>query len=358
MHLLIGSEIYQRTPNEDGTYSYPTSDRPEVSFSVKIVPGYNEVIATELNGFNPDEYEKKPIKYITCWGDSLTAIGGWTDRLHTLTGLPVYNGGTGGENARTIVARQGADAMCIDNLTIPADTTPVTIASRSTDNGIKTVEGNTVTPLLQGGSHVNPCKLGDTIGTLKWTGSNYADQTGVWTFTRAEAGTSITIDRPTVLRTDFDMNKNTPYLMIIFIGQNGGYTDDEDLVRQHRLMIEHANAKHVIVLGLSSGSASYRANYEARMKKEFGRYFISLREYLAHPIKDSSNNIISCYGLADQELEPGSKVINGTTYIALDEIATGTVPHQILADGVHYTDGTKTVIANLIYKRCKELNIF
>jgi hypothetical protein len=146
--------------------------------------------------------------------------------------------------------------------------------------------------------------------------------------------------------------------MIIFIGQNGGYNDEEDLVRQHRLMIEHANAKHVIVLGLSSGSASTRASYEARMKKEFGRYFISLREYLAHSIKDSSNNIISCYGLDDQGLKPGSKEYGGQTYVALNEIATGTVPHQILADGVHYTDGTKTVIANLIYKRCKELNIF
>ena len=94
------------------------------------------------------------------------------------------------------------------------------------------------------------------------------------------------------------------------------------------------------------------------MKKEFGRYFISLREYLAHPIKNSSGEIISCYGLADQGLEPGSKEYNGTTYVALDEIATGTVPHQILADSVHYTLGTKTVIGNMLYKRCKELNIF
>ena len=95
------------------------------------------------------------------------------------------------------------------------------------------------------------------------------------------------------------------------------------------------------------------------MKKEFGRYFISLREYLAHPIYGTDGNtIVSCYGLADQGLEPGSKEYNGVTYNALDEIATGTVPHQILQDSVHYTAGTKDVIGNMLYKKCCELNIF
>ena len=358
IYFQITSEISVITPNEDGTFSFPDSDRDIISFNVKIRTGESEVIATSLVGFNQNDYEKKPVKYITCWGDSLTAMGGWTNKLQELSGIPVYNGGTGGESCGEIVARQGANAMVVNNLTIPANTTPVTIASRQTDGGIKTTEGFKVMPLLQGGAHVNPCKIGDILGTLKWTGASYADQTGTWTFTRAEAGKAITIDRPTVLRTDFDMNRNAPYLMIIFIGQNGGYSSIDDLIRQHRIMIEHANAKHFIVLGLSSGSASDRSDYETKMKKEFGRYFISLREYLAYPIRDSANNIVSCYGLADQGLEPGSKEYNGKLYVALDEIATGIVPHQILMDTVHYTEGTRNVIANLIYKRCKELNIF
>lgn len=318
----------------------------------------NETIVIGGDGGFTDPNEK--IKYITCWGDSLTAGGGWTTTLSNLAEMPIYNGGTGGESARTIVARQGADIMMVNNITIPADTTPVTIASRSTDSGISTELGYKVTPLLQGGSHVNPCKIGNIVGTLAWTGTNYADTNGTWTFTRKEAGEAVTINRPTAIRTDFDMNKNNPYLMIIYIGQNGGYTDLDDLVRQHKLMIQHASADHVIILGLSSGTAANRKDYEDRMKKEFGRYFISLREYLAHPIYggEDGNTIVSCYGLADQNLEPGSKEYNGTTYNALEEIATGTVPHQILQDSVHYTTGTKTVIGNMIYKKCKELNIF
>ena len=142
------------------------------------------------------------------------------------------------------------------------------------------------------------------------------------------------------------------------MGQNGGYADLDDLVRQHRLMIEHAQAKHVIVLGLSSGTAAQRKDYEDRMKKEFGRYFISLRQYLSHPIYDvDGETIISCYGMADQdvEIDPNYSHSGKTT---VQEISEGKVPHQILADEVHYTSGTKGVIGDLIYTRCCELNIF
>ena len=33
-----------------------------------------------------------------------------------------------------------------------------------------TAEGNKVTPLLQGGAHVNPVDIGGILGTLRWTG--------------------------------------------------------------------------------------------------------------------------------------------------------------------------------------------
>lgn len=178
-------------------------------------------------------------------------------------------------------------------------------------------------------------------------------------FKRSEAGTAVIMDRPTILRTNYDMNKNNPYLMVILIGQNGGWSTFDELVRQHRLMIDHDNAEHVIILGLSSGNASGRAEYETRMKQEFGRYFISLREYLSTPIYENGE-IISCYGIEDQNAEIDMNYIspNADNLTVKQEIEQGIVPHAILADGVHYTSGTKTVIGDLIYKRCKELNIF
>lgn len=318
-----------------------------------------ENITSKLdNIINNPEYKPE----IVCWGDSLTAGGGWTTKLQELSGLTVYNGGTGGEGATTIVARQGADVIMLNDVTIPGDGTEVDLFTITNNVGTKptTFEGNIVTPLLQGGSHFNPCYVDKIPCTMRWDGVGHPTYTGSWKIKRNEIGDDIVIDRPTALVTNFDAIHNNPYLMIIYIGQNGwGSSDVNDLIRQHRLMIEHAHAKHVIVLGLSSGTAAQRKPYEDAMKKEFGRYFISLREYLAHPIYDTDGETIkSCYGLADQNLEPGSKEYNDVVYNALEEIAVGTVPHQILADSVHYTAGTKEVIGKLIYKRCQELNIF
>lgn len=286
-------------------------------------------------GWLTDRHQKVE-EYITCWGDSLTAQAGWTTKLQELSGMTVYNAGTGGENVRTITARQGADVITVDGITIPAGVEPVTLATYSAP--LKTAFGHNATPLLQGGAHVNPVKLGNVEGTLKWTGSSYSDTSGTWTFTRSVAGEAVSINRPTALTTAYDREKNAPHLMVIFMGQNKGYNSDEELVDLHRLMIDHAKAKHVIVLGLSSGSAASRADYETAMRKAFGRYFISLREYLSQ------------YGLADAGLTPTTADTS-----AMDR---GEVPPQLLADAVHYTAATKTVIGNLIYKRCCELGIF
>ena len=209
--------------------------------------------------FDPNDYVLDESRYITCWGDSLTAQSGWTDVLASLSGLPVYNGGCGGENCEAIMARQGADVIMFNNITIPAESEAITLATN--DIGFKTELGKTIKIMHLNSNGINPCKIGDVKGTLKFIGE-WADTKSYWTFTRTESGKRVDITRPTSMRTDFDINKNSPHLMVIFMGQNGGYNaDNAELVRMHRLMIEHAKAKHVIVLGLSSGTASSRADY-------------------------------------------------------------------------------------------------
>ena len=289
-----------------------------------------------------DKILGKEDKYVVCWGDSLTAQGGWTSTLQTLSGMTVYNAGTGGENSNCIMARQGADVMIVNNITIPAEKTPIVLARRGSGESIRTQFGRNVMPLLQGGSsHVNPVKIGDIEGTLAWTGSSYSDTTGTWTFTRKEAGDAVTINRPTAMTTAYDREKNSPWLMVIFMGQNDGITTGTSvtsLLQKHKQMINHAKADNVVVLGLSSGTAESRAEYEEAFRNEFGRYFISLREYL------------SAYGLDDAGLTPTAE-----DTAAMNE---GRVPPQLLSDAVHYTSACRTVIGNMLYKKCKELNIF
>ena len=102
-------------------------------------------------------------------------------------------------------------------------------------------------------------------------------------------------------------------------------------------MIAHAKARNVLILGMHSGSAESRAEYEAAMTKEFGRHFISLRQYLVN------------YGLQDA----------GMTATEEDTaaLATGTVPPQLLSDGVHYKTEVRTIIGNMLYEKICELNM-
>lgn len=323
--------------NPNGVYDSCDWDIRITFIPKKGMPVVATDLTSDLKTSLVEELKRGSESYITCWGDSLTAGGGWTSTLESLSGLKVYNGGTGGENSRTIMARQGGDVMIVNNITIPANTNPITIATRSGDGGISTYFGHKVTPLLQGGAHVNPCYIGDVKGTLRWTGSAHNDMNGTWTFTRAEAGKEVVINRPTAIRTDFDINRNSPKIMILFIGQNGGYDNFEHLIQQHRLMIEHSNCEYFIVLGLSSGTANQRAEYENAMRKEFGRRFISLREYLSQ------------YGLDDAGITP--------TEQDLSMMAQGQTPQSLLTDSVHYNSACKTVIGNMIYRKIKELNM-
>ena len=59
--------------------------------------------------------------------------------------------------------------------------------------------------------------------------------------------------------------------------------------------------------------------------------------------------VISCYGLDDAGLDP--------TDADIERIKLGQVPQTLLADSVHYTAATKTVIGTMLYKKMIELGI-
>ena len=184
-------------------------------------------LAKESGLLNPVNYaldagmvNGKPIsdyvggQYITCWGDSLTAQGGWTTLLGTLSGRAVYNCGVGGESSPVIMARQGGDVMMLltndnPNIVIPGTTTAVELRSGS----LRTFFGKNVMPLLQGGGNVNPVTLAGIKGTLSLSAGKYY-------FSRSEAGEAKAIDRDARIITKGDSEYNNPYLMIIYMGQN------------------------------------------------------------------------------------------------------------------------------------------
>ncbi|GEM_PF-7107198 len=339
LYLLLGS--YNPSPNY---YDDKIWDFDVIFYGINN----NIVIASDID---PDLLPKLTAfkDEIVAIGDSLTAIGGWTDTLSSLSGLPIFNGGTGGENVRTIVARAGADVMTVENVTIPNDLTEVKVADYA---GFTTQFGYKATPLRQGGyDHINPISINGLKGTLRFTGTAWNDTSGVYMFKRSIIGDALTITRTTPMTTNLDRVHNNPYLLIVFMGQNGGFTDDNDLVRMHRLMLEHSKSKYQLILGMHTGTASSRASYEQAMLTAFGRKFFSLRQYLAHPVYESDGTTIkTCWGLQDVGLTP--------TADDLAKIAVGQVPLPLMVDGTHYTDATKTAIGNAIYSYLVGLSIF
>lgn len=353
-----------------GITQFDADTRTGMSFEYKLrfYEKGNEYncIATDIrNDKIPDLKKKldvasKSSLEIVGYGDSLTANGGWTTAIAEKSGIEFHNAGTGGESVNTIIARQGADPMVVNNITIPADTTPVVVGRMST-GGIKTASGLTATPLLQGGSsHINPCYIGDIEGTLAWTGSAWNDQTGTWTFTRSVAGNAIKIDRPTKIKAAYDAQYNNKrnVLLTVFMGYNGWKNANgdwwklDDLLKYHKMLISNTECKDFVVIGFHKARGTFDMDvYENMFENEFGRRFISLRQYLAHPIyAEDGVTVISSYGLMDAGLD--------ATETDITDIKAGNCPSSLLADGTHFNNAGKAVVGNYIYSRMKELNMF
>lgn len=286
--------------------------------------------------------------YITCWGDSLTQQGGWTDIISERSGYPVFNSGIGGETAFTIMGRQGADTIIVNNITIPSDTTPIVIGTYES-GGLDTICGNKALPLANSNTEcMNPCSIGGILGNVKWTGSSPTDEKGTWTFTRLKSGDKLNIDRPTGIITNY--SKYNKGITIIWIGTNGGYGTESNLININRLMIEHSGCENrYVVLGVCNNTAAALKGYEDKLVAEFGDHFINIRKYLSTPVYDS-NNIVSSYGLLDADLNMTEQDKN--------DIQNGRIPSSLRSDSTHFNEHGKLVIGKYIYKRMNELGIF
>lgn len=284
-----------------------------------------------------NERIKESLPSITCWGDSLTyGAGGhgttYPKVLAKLTGLKVYNMGVGGENTITIACRQGARRMMVNNITIPATTDKVQVGSY---NDFYDNDGNVIAPLLQGDSGINTCSIKGVTGVLSIERDGEDDSTVKYYFKRNKSGEGVVISEPTPIITEASISRRDD-ITIIFIGQNGGYKNIDDLVVQQRKMIEYAGHDRFIILGLTTSSADHRRELEERMINEYGDKYINLREYL------------STEGINEAGLK--------ATDVDLDMMNRGIVPNSLLYDEVHGNKYFYKLIGKQVYKKIIELN--
>ena len=294
-------------------------------------------LQSEVNGLQKYIGNQNIVDY---WGDSLTygnQDGTGITRATVLKGLlgdnwTVNNYGSGGETSNTVACRQGGlHLVAQPNFVIPETKTAVSInIVDSEGNSVNLRSSITDSTILDS---VNPVEINGVKGNLG-QGSTFG--VSPYTFIRLETGDSVEVNRPTRIITKAmkELN-NSNNVMIIWVGQNGGYNSDvNELIYQINQMIKLNKTKKYLIIGLTTAN---KTSINDALKKEFGVKFIDARDYL---IK---------YGLDDANIT--------ATQEDLDNIGNNLVPKSLLTDGdtVHFNHYGYTIIANLEYKRGKEL---
>lgn len=313
-------------------------------------------------------------KQIVCWGDSLTAphtgkgIKGKVKRIVKDADYPEYlgemlgdeyeiiNGGVGGENTLTIMARQGAYPMKLAHDVVIFKSDEIKFKTFIGNNDvpafISSYNGKHVTPLLQCGwdedspAQINPCTINDKNFQIS-SEAKFWKEEGKYKFeynylidADDEWMASDTIKAGSIVNTYAMKNLRNKYANVFFIGQNGGFADAADLIRQLNAMIKYSKSKRYIVISFHKPNGvmktiSRMKEMEDSLNQSFGQHYINLREYMVNK------------GLTDAGLEP--------TQEDKDSIAKGQVPPQMMTDGCHFTTKGYEEIAKLVFDKIKEL---
>lgn len=268
--------------------------------------------------------DKYPI-VINCDGDSLTqGIGGtpYPTILQKLLGdkYKVVNRGVGGETAATIAARIGAVPMYInEEITLPVDTTEVPI----TELKSKVNEEELVVKPI---GSVNPIEICGVSCNLNIKSSNS------WTISRRSKGTRELVCPSGSLIFTNQMKIHSD-IAIIFIGQNGGFSNTNNMDTWSEIIrkiadFEQCNQRFINVI-----SHGFTYNDHAKhFYEDFGAKTIMLYEYFENR---SINDAI------DLEL------------ITEEEAQDKTWKDLFLVDSIHCNTIGYTLIAHQIYNRIK-----
>lgn len=279
---------------------------------------------------------------IILWGDSMTApASGYGDIFAPITSKVVRNAGVGGESSIGVCARQGAIPFMLlpDGNVIPASGgVPVTI-----------VEPVSTYPMLQGDGIPDGIVVGTLAGvegtlSLAKVGEPWAHDAGdVYTFTRTVNGDAVSVPRATPFITNFSELRRKD-IAVIWIGRNN-LTAKDRIIADIKAMVKHMSASNprFIIMGVTTAKREVTAstNYVAiralndALYLEYGKRFIDVHTHL------------TTYGLLDAG-------IPATTADTAD-ISLGVVPISLRVDTVHLNTAGKTVVANLVAERLKEL---
>ena len=285
-------------------------------------------------------------KDVVCYGDSLSSST-YPNILQTLLGYDysVTSRGVGGENLLTILGREGGIPFYVENVVIPATTTPVILGNLAGGSGIKSLYNDTARkPLLQNTANagINPCYIEDIKCNIEWTGSSYSDPLGNWTLTRLETGIAKTTREKALITTDNMSRFKDAHCSIFMVGTNDGVLDEAEYIIQiEKALSVIVDRKFIVITSHASNSTVTLINL---MTKKYGLQYIDLRTYF---------NSFAIYDAVDKGYLVGSY----PTAADLVAMGLGNAPPSLLADTIHFNIEGYKLFGDLIYQKMIELGM-
>lgn len=299
-------------------------------------------------------------KNIVCWGDSLTAPSGGVSLDSNDDSYPsclykmlkgnygVVNVGVGGEDTKTIMGRQGsAPFLLAHDIIFDKRISKIIIGAEDNPPFISSIDSSYVYPLLQGGQFVNPIEIQGRFYKLSCESKvsvyeNKRHRHITYSLERLDnIESEDTLRTYSTITTEAMRSLRGQYANVFFIGENDGFSDANDLIRQINLMISYSNCQRYVVVSfhqtnMTVPTIEMMTAMEESLSKEFGTHFLNLRKAL---IKD---------GISYSGLRPSSE--DSTA------IEKGKVPPSLLKeDRIHFTKSTKKFVADLVFKKMKDL---
>lgn len=276
---------------------------------------------------------------VVCWGDSLTCGlgGGGMSYPAALAGIyaasgrnvDVVNLGACGDNSISIAAKSGGiPCLLRSDVVIPGDCIPVPVS-------LCTPDGRQIDMSRFDDIGVNGCVLAGVPGVLTNVVRGTEGAMAQYTFTRAVAGAPVVAAAGTPLATWASMNYKN-YASVIFIGNNGGFTDYNDLIAQQNAIAASRSGKKYIVVGITLNNAVPDfATYDAVMAQTYGSRYLNFRQYVA-------SIDLTAYGI----------VPSAADYSLM---AQGQLPLCIKSDANHLNSIGYQILAQAVYQKLSAL---
>ena len=380
-----GEAISILSPSVEGYYTRDVYVMETVNSENNVFNVVYKLIPSNIDADTVDKY----LSDVVAWGDSITAGafnyevtsanqygidlealgssangGSYVTVLKNLLIDRIYSGinvtglGVGGEATSSIASRADTETYYLylnGAVTISSGAVTVPLTHYSS--------GGRVGILRQGGSaHVNPVTIvgkdanGNEISVTGSLALSLTDDapsgTDVrtcdakylkYTFTRDDGKTntlSFVSGARVVTKASYLYDGRT---CIIFMGENGGYSSTDELIKQQEEILEACgNPEYYLIISTTSGSYESRTAVREALTQRWGDHYINMGDEL--------NSTRKSYELAGFSEEAILSV--------LGNIADGTVSSLLIKDTCHPNAVGYAVIGNLIFERLFKLGAF